>query len=843
MSVGAVLLQPERIDRAAASDDSPIADLVELGRLLVDEGAAGGPLAADVEAAFEGLAGRLLDLIADRGETVATAITERLQPLLAAIDRHVGALGSIEDPDDLALEILAIVDDLAIALTNLDSDRVGDVVRTVIEAVTEGLGLTPGAVRSELLAMFDDLATRLEQPRDDADTATQRRARDLARVVRRLRMRMRTMPVPIIDVDTILDELTDALRGVDLADTLGDLRCAVKGVREALAAGTSVSTLISTGSFGPGTVGAAEAPPASDDQHLWYATWLLGRKPWYLEWLRTFLPWPDDEVWIESDRVVRRHGGEDVEVAPDTNWRSGYPFQSNPDPGRLAALGLEGPYTFGRKDELEDLEQIAHVSAIVAHALESVLHLLSLEEGDYASNAVLAAETAALALVDGLAHRPLPWWADTLLMRTVAPMVSSLEGMHTRASGANCFLMWLTLVGPDLGEMVAYRTTLNSVRDAMLSFLTLRNHEKHAVPGRPQPSNRLETAGFVAPFVNVFLWLSRERWMVPREIYGIENRYHPQFLGHWLGTAPVFGILGSLLGHVVTDFGIARAGDFRAMLLSLPVTLARSWLTFFPSYFLDREGITDGGRFNPQGADFLGYPDADTSPYRLPWTAGDSVYVGQGNQGFWSHSNENDEVYAYDFSMDQDEDVLAARAGTVYDFRDDLDDDSENEDTAGNAQANFVRIRHDQDGGPIAGHDRDENGATITYASYLHGRQGSVTAAFPGGITTVLDARANPSLTPTTVARGQVIMGAGDTGKSFHNHLHMEVHPDNGSDDPNRNVSLPFVFREVGDRPLEKAVLVLGLLAHPENIHRVVRLFQNPAGVPTRFNFYTSENE
>jgi murein DD-endopeptidase MepM/ murein hydrolase activator NlpD len=79
----------------------------------------------------------------------------------------------------------------------------------------------------------------------------------------------------------------------------------------------------------------------------------------------------------------------------------------------------------------------------------------------------------------------------------------------------------------------------------------------------------------------------------------------------------------------------------------------------------------------------------------------------------------------------------------------------------------------------------------------LHGRNGSVQAAFgTRGI-------APGAIIGTVVRRGDFIMRCGDTGISFHNHLHMGVGagPDVNNAPPvaNANVgnSLPFVFRDV----------------------------------------------
>lgn len=830
MSVGAVLLQPERLARASAAEDSAVADVVAMARLVVDEARAGGPLSADIDAAFDALAGRLVASIESRVEAATGRLEALLGPLLTSLDRHIGTLGDAEDPDEIALALVGVLGAVTDALASLDPGGVESTVRTLVEVVEVDLGLSVEGVRAELLLFADDLVVRLETPRPDGDAETRRRAATLARLARRWRARVAALPVPALDADAIAREIADRLRGAGLDELLDRVRCVAVALGQALDAGASVAGAVGSAEPGGGTVGAAAAPPATD-QHLWYLTWLLGNKqPWYAELLRAVAPWiPADEVWVDvaAGKVVRRDVfGAHVEVAASTDWTQAYALQSTADRDRLEALGLDAPYTFGRNDQVETLEQIAWVSAIVVHATESLLHLISLEEGDYATNAFAALDTAMLALHDGLVKAPMPWYVDTLIMRTLIPLFTSMEGMHTKVSFKNCFLMWLTLVGPDLGEGIAYRSVLVGLRDLVLSFLTLRNHEHPTTSGVRRPSNRLESAGFVAPFVSLFSWLNR--LFVPKKSFGIENLGQGEVLLPWLMGAPIMGIFGSILGHVLTEHAIARAGDWAPFGGHMLKTVFKEWVMFVPSWYAGEDGDTGDGTYNPQGDDYPGYPDADSSPYRLPWTAGDSVYVGQGNQGFFSHFHNNNEVYAYDFSMDQDDDVLAARAGTVYDFRDNLSDDSENRDANGNARANFIRILHDQDGGPVDGHDRDENGAVTTYASYLHGRQGSVTAAFPGGITTILAARADPTLTPTTVTRGQVIMGAGDTGKSFHNHLHMEVHPDDGSGNPDRSITLPFVFREVGKR---------------HEIRDLFGLLANPAGVPTRFNFYTSENE
>jgi beta-lactamase class D len=57
------------------------------------------------------------------------------------------------------------------------------------------------------------------------------------------------------------------------------------------------------------------------------------------------------------------------------------------------------------------------------------------------------------------------------------------------------------------------------------------------------------------------------------------------------------------------------------------------------------------------------YPPAESSPYRLPWRAGVSRFVSQGNRSFNSHRAKH--FYAWDFVMPLGAEIVAARAGKV----------------------------------------------------------------------------------------------------------------------------------------------------------------------------------
>jgi hypothetical protein len=128
---------------------------------------------------------------------------------------------------------------------------------------------------------------------------------------------------------------------------------------------------------------------------------------------------------------------------------------------------------------------------------------------------------------------------------------------------------------------------------------------------------------------------------------------------------------------------------------------------FWINVYIWRENDTGGGTFNPEGDEFAGYPDQDSSPYLLPWTGGDTIVCSQGNQGLFSHNNVSagrEQIYAYDFHLDQGDRVRAARAGTVVDYFDSVPNNTEDETAADfttvsgqttSDSKNFIVIRHD----------------------------------------------------------------------------------------------------------------------------------------------------
>jgi len=558
-----------------------------------------------------------------------------------------------------------------------------------------------------------------------------------------------------------------------------------------------------------------------------------------------FLGFPGDKVWVNRERTQVLLGDRILHEGTNVNWYDTPLFS-----------GDRGTHYTFKHATPETTEHLAYHSAWASDGLETLLHLVSLERGDYASNSFNAVWNVVNLIVKLVAKRPLSdyithWGTGSISI--VGTLLASLEGMHTRVSAFNWFAFWVfVLLVSDMGEKALYGYWLNMARNLLLSFTTLLNYEGARVEtdfltgirDRNRPQNRVVVDGVVNVFVDLSLiWLA---YLVPRDEYIFPFASVDLTLGYGIGAALGMGLLGGFVGTVIAE-SIAWAEDWEVLGYSLLKSMLWSVSRFWPYLYILREGDTDGGRYNPTGPAFSGYPDSDTSPYNLPYEAGSSILWGQCNQGMWSHhftgeAGDRPQVYAFDLAMDQDDEVLAMRPGTVVDFFDWVPND---ENVRTNRPAfpagtppqmgtlarnwNFIMIRHDrnEDGTLIpvgslppnpnplnSPHDLDQGGGrVVTYSVYGHGRNGSVRDIFATRLGIPVANILPNAIIGQTVLRGQPIMRAGDTGVSFHNHLHIqvmvgpatgvEVRLDNAGGTPPsvNNYTIPFLFREIDGVP------------------------------------------
>jgi hypothetical protein len=449
------------------------------------------------------------------------------------------------------------------------------------------------------------------------------------------------------------------------------------------------------------------------------------------------------------------------------------------------------------------------------------------EDGKRISNVGSSLYYGANATLNGVAHKPLngyDFFSSKFLAwqyggHVIAVLPGTFPGYHTNANFWRGLMYWFKRVG-DAASGKAIEDLPDWIHDGWQDFMTLFNYSgpeyKEGDGEDKRPKNREKLDGIVGPFILLFAYALATA--VPKKEYTGLITLSGKNKAIWLAGGAGMGLLAGLCGTVVAAI-IAWAEDWPL----LGKTMAKSALKLvikFPTFLGEiNEGDTSNGTYNPNGGDFKGYPKKASapSPYKLPFEAGKSVPCLQGNQGDGSHNfvaahkstpffGDPDQfigpslVYAYDFALDQDEEVLASRAGTVVAFLDTVDDGESDDFTF-----NFIRIRHDVDNAgaaitPDTVHDLDVGGPAVTFAEYRHGRQGSITGLFGAGAV------------GKKVKQGQVIMKAGTSGVSTFScnqvHIHVVAAKPGTSGAgalPGDQYTIPFVFQDVdGDGVCKK---------------------------------------
>jgi hypothetical protein len=809
MPVATALLRPRRLRRAAAleagGDAALVADLLALGARLAEDVAAEGEIAGCFRDAFGATAEALAERAKDGGDAALARLgawAESVAGPLAALGEELGGVGS---PADAARAAEALLERFTALAGSLDAAWLQPHLQVFFDVLQVDLGLGPRVLEDTVWALLDEVSARVRAlpPADDAVAADRRR--EVVGVLRRVRRRMRdrfVLPFPTAAQAAGL--LAEWLRRTGIAARMRAASCAGRGLADAAGAVARVAESVPFGgALSFGSVGAAAADAAPTEQYCWYASWLL-----------------DKNVRVNAARTQVLKGDEVIHTGTGVRWNDAPVFHQN-----------EGVWYAFRLVTPETMEKMAYWSFVAVYGLEALLLLTALKPTDYAlkaSNSVVAAIYATVALTR---NEPVPTWVEWVSRLAIA-LLTSVEGLHTLASGDNKATFWVTLMVPDLGATVIYMKGAQAPRDLLLSGFTLLNSPRQARPDEGQPERRAENRRVIGPVVGLvgtgmgkLLTLAFPRADYGQPFSDAEMAGKTFVLwGFLIQTA--FTVTGAVLGELLS-WAVSGSPDTRRF----GEDMWKVWLMntglFLPNLYMDVEGSTSGGTWNPDGDAFAGYPPHESSPYLLPYAKDTTAYVPQGNQGFWSHYWKNgSQVYAYDFSLDQGVSVLAARPGTVVAFFDGTPDD-----TVAGGSWNFVVIRHDlkDDGSdleaPLPEHDCGAGGTpVVTFAVYGHGRQNSVTGAL------------GASPVGVKVSRGDVIMRSGDTGTSFHNHLHIHVQqevlprpplpvPAPGDPPPpplssavrDTRFTIPFVFKEVTH--------VLGT-----------------DGVPATFNAYTSEN-
>lgn len=843
MHIGAVLLQPQRIERARAAnaEQALLDDVLGLSAHVMADKAQGGRIADVLGEAVEAMARRIFEHLGGGLESARTRFRRQLQPFIDRAQEMTEALSDSDDPVELADSGLRMLIAVADALKNLSIDNLRPSLNEVVNVIEDDLGLTPAFLERQVFALIDDIIARLRQETPETNEALRENRLVSIGIMRRLKRHLRgQIFIPTLNAEDLAASALDFLRRSDITPVIDKISCVGEGLGAGLRAGEALVRLVPYTGFGLNTLGAADGGgTASGGEFCWYPTWLLGNKdrPGYFIPLKILfgvlmLPTPEDRIWIDrtTNTVTRRNILRADEVWPTGTGIDWNQIPATGDPSRHYR------YTFPIVSA-DAMEKLAYHTSWIIDAGELIMHTASIEEGDWVSNALFMGVNTGHGIYKLAARKPLPQYV-MIPARAASYLGGSFQGIHTKASADKGFKIWLTLIGSDAFEANVYNSIMNGARDTLISFLTLMNYDGPVTaPGGAdnRPENRKEVSGVVGTLVGLATSQVLIR-SIPKQGYVYPFADVKTTLGYWIGGGLATAVLAGTVATVIAE-SIARAVDLEVWGWQLISSSVQVLASYWPSLYLGKEGDTEDGKYNPAGDTpalrFAGYSqDRANSPYKLPYEKGKSYLCSQGNQGMWSHNNYSSpqQVYAYDLALDQGDEVLASRPGMVCDYFDWVPDD-QNVNTAAPAGAtitdqtdndnwNFILIRHDEPGDPLAGHDTDEGGVAVTtYSMYGHGRNGSVRSVFnTRGV-------APADIIGTRVLRGQVIMLAGSTGNSLHNHLHIDVRPGPAPPAPGAppvlarsnlfSRTIPFIFRDV----------------------------TSEGGVPHSFNYYTSDND
>ncbi|MGE0416236.1 MAG: M23 family metallopeptidase, partial [Acetobacteraceae bacterium] len=529
------------------------------------------------------------------------------------------------------------------------------------------------------------------------------------------------------------------------------------------------------------------------------------------------IAYPRNQVFVTGDRKFVMCDDKPLHVGTNVNWYDAPMFSGSAH----GAMWFKFDHASPRACEI-----LAWILSMAAETGKSIWHLVGIQPNHEVQTGLVAGIEIADTIQQLLFGRPVSAYflecgahgrrwgksLDSLVgLKGIATFASSFQGMHTDAPAGNGFSFWATVISGDLFRVSGPIQMLNAIRDIVLGIVTLINFRGPQDGPSTLPSNPARNHTVQGPFVSLSdsLMAMALISLSPRDNYsillwskdGAGDKRLESLLGHWLGGSVGFGVLSGLAGSFVAQV-FAWAEDWERLFTTAGISAGKMFGLYWVFNYLFKENSTDDGKYKPGGGNFRGYPDKSKadSPYRLPYPGGVGRYVSQGNLGLWSHNyisntdfetpsdSATQQTYAYDFGHDFREPIACVRAGTVVSF-DDSNADS-NESTP-----NKIVIKHatiDDE------HDNFGSGPVQTYSVYLHLAKDGVTTAphFSGG----------GPIVGASVAQGDLIARAGDTGMSFHNHLHLHIVPDDGGGNPSGDFAIPFVFQDVDGDGVPKSL-------------------------------------
>lgn len=761
MSLNNILIRPQILEQDLSPQDYRLVNvLLELGNRLMRDMADGGTAGEKVTTAIQESLSELLQEMEARVLAASGKIQAFFQPILDAFQALFD--GEFENTTADVFRVIAGLLELAGDATEaLMTEALELKLKELVAIIEVDLGFTQARVRALVTGLvdraIDSLTSEYLAGNQDEEATRHFVIGTYFEQLRDALLEFITLPEFTFDLNELVEGLTARLRKESWDEVLGKIQ---EVVEQANSATEGIGKFMG-GFGGKFKVSANTSASASflPDPPSWYASWFYN-------------DWGKDQVIGVTDR---------------------FDLSSEPFAGEIHfdPIGLDF------------MEHFAMVTSVLQDYGEAALHFASIESGDVSMNVI----NAILNLFKGSLSIGLHdtddadwveaykwignWWIEhgaSLLFSLVFAAESSHDRGHSDWTN---FVFYATLLGKDVVENLMYNNWTTLGRGFFLSLFTLINHDKDAAPNALNKDqinglSFLFAEGGVALAGLVGGWTS----------FGLpvgSDRSGWAFVGQWaLGV--IFGGAGGWLGALL---GGGIAGDWASEEALADMTWKTSLLSFLKWpiywYYIWNGDTNDGTRGkdrttpNAQEVTFPGYPDHETSPYKMPYKKGDSLQGAQGNLGPWSHHWGTSQIYAVDFAHDHWTEVLAARGGVVKEFYDMVRDHDSVTDN------NLTILHNDPNESMIPNpiHDKDHTGIVQTEAKYIH--------AAHYGIRQTFASRGIPEdyIIGTPVQQGMHVMFSGDTGMSAYNHLHFHISTEEAR-------TIPFVFN---DMPEKKGVL------------------------------------
>ncbi len=664
MALGFAFLRPQGLKASPGKDGFRASELVGdfLDALLKDPQGSAALGAAIVEEAKE-LFPRFL---AERQEPLRKAegkLRALFKPFAGVLDGFLKGMKGSSIPDTLPAAVQAIKGLIAL----IRAESATRMLRELFHLAQTDLEINPGAVEALFRAWVDGAVRRLQTAVLAGDLSEPALARyEWGVHLKSLELLiLEELDWPSVDPETLVEALKDLYlrtgfekvldKIIKVLDSAGDLTGPLAKILDKI-----IPPPAATG----GSVGAAgDLPPVAEGAPIClYASWVL-----------------QENVHFKVEA--------DTETITPITW-----------------------ITYA-KVKPHAMEQLTYHVTWISDLGGMILHLISQERGDRASNLLNMAWDATDLVVTLSGNRIRNWaqWLFTFLINGIG----CWEGTRCGEKDA---MYPLTLIMADYGESILYRRWRWLIRESLLSFVTLLNHDPKArkkwkaagEPARVEYDRGSEHESWAVAFNNDqfqgFSYLFGEMGLLilpaflskyDKDNYGFTDGGMPASLwgkafGGW-----AFSLIGHYCSLFLCELAAGEYPDDMDAVVLLPLRERyvelpddSTWagilrgvhgvavgfvfeafvMHLMYRYLWSNNNTADGtySGVDRQDLKLPGYPaDATTSPYLLPWAAEGDMQCVQNAMGIWSHFPKNMQAYAIDWSHDEGTEVLCSRGGVI----------------------------------------------------------------------------------------------------------------------------------------------------------------------------------